>query len=194
MLSRDYCQRLDTRDLFGTTRNVLESQSEPVESSTSIYRGVLHGRNPITTFDGSVFSKHRETCSQKWRSEQGHTIPTPRFARKSSTWNLPSHAEGMFPHNYMVDQRRLQISELHFDKFPTPSTFLVLEDKVLVLVHPRKQCCGSKKSRWSIQWTISCRRAQFRNIISRISRCWTRRLPQHWTRSSTVPSSRRRSV
>ena len=25
--------------------------------------------------------------------------------------------------NSMADQRRLQISELHFDKFPTPSTF-----------------------------------------------------------------------
>ena len=27
------------------------------------------------------------------------------------------------PQNSMVDQQKLQISELHFDKFPTPSTF-----------------------------------------------------------------------
>ena len=56
MLSREYCQRLDTRDLLGTSGKVFENPSAPVESSTSIYRGVLHGRNHITTFDGSVFS------------------------------------------------------------------------------------------------------------------------------------------
>ena len=32
-------------------------------------------------------------------------------------------AEGVFPQNHVADQQRLQISELHFDKFPTPSTF-----------------------------------------------------------------------
>ena len=31
--------------------------------------------------------------------------------------------------NYLADQQRLQISDLHFDKFPTPATFL-LEGKV----------------------------------------------------------------
>ena len=32
--------------------------------------------------------------------------------------------------NYGADQQRLQISDLHFDKFPTPATFLVLEDNI----------------------------------------------------------------
>ena len=32
--------------------------------------------------------------------------------------------------NYGADQQRLQISDLHFDKFPTPATFCLLEDKV----------------------------------------------------------------
>ena len=31
--------------------------------------------------------------------------------------------EGRFSNNYVPDQQRLQISELHFDKFPTPTTF-----------------------------------------------------------------------
>ena len=32
--------------------------------------------------------------------------------------------------NYGADQQRLQISDLHFDKFPTPAIFCLLEDKV----------------------------------------------------------------
>ena len=32
-------------------------------------------------------------------------------------------AEAVYPQNYIADQRRLQILELHFGKFPTPSTF-----------------------------------------------------------------------
>ena len=32
-------------------------------------------------------------------------------------------SEGEFSKNCGADQQRLQISELHFDKFPTPATF-----------------------------------------------------------------------
>ena len=32
--------------------------------------------------------------------------------------------------NYGTDQQRLQISDLHFDNFPTPATFALLEDKI----------------------------------------------------------------
>ena len=39
---------------------------------------------------------------------------------------------------------------------------------VPVLAFPRKQCCGSKKWRWSIQWAILSHRDQFENIISLI--------------------------
>ena len=49
------------------------------------------------------------------------TCPLPSFARKPSTMN--SFFPGKGPQNCMADQQRLQIWELHFDKFPTPSTF-----------------------------------------------------------------------
>ena len=32
-------------------------------------------------------------------------------------------SEGRFSKNYGAEQQRLQISDLHFDKFPTPTTF-----------------------------------------------------------------------
>ena len=51
---------------------------------------------------------------------------------------------------------------------------------------------GSKKWRWSIQWTILNHRAQFRvKLISRILRCWMRGLRLLWTRSSRIPASRK---
>ena len=38
---------------------------------------------------------------------------------------------GDYSKNYGADQQRLQFSDLHFDKFPTPATFAcLLEDKV----------------------------------------------------------------
>ena len=69
-------------------------------------------------------------------------------------------SEGRFSNNYGADQQRLQISELHFDKFPTPTTFACWKVRFknwsYVLVHnfPRKPCCGSKKWRWLVQWII----------------------------------------
>ena len=52
------------------------------------------------------------------RDHQHRAIPTPRFARKFSTWNPPSLTEGIYPQNCMIELLRSQISSLHFDKFP----------------------------------------------------------------------------
>ena len=122
--SRDHCQRLDTRNLLGISGDVFGNSAAPIASTTSIQKGLLHGKNPVSSFDGSVFLSTGKPVARV-RSEEviKDTIPTPRFARKSSTWNPPSYAEGVYYQNYMVDHQRLEISELHFDKFPTPSTF-----------------------------------------------------------------------
>ena len=52
-----------------------------------------------------------------------------RDAKKKIAFSGPSarnsfvFSEGRFSKNYGADQQRLQISDLHFDKFPTPATF-----------------------------------------------------------------------
>ena len=79
--------------------------------------------------------------------------------------------------------------------------------KVPVPVLPRRLCYGSKKWRWSSRWTISSHHAQFKVIlISRILRCWTRRIAsalnkiiqkfplQKESQSRGTESSERRSV
>ena len=63
-----------------------------------------------------------ERANELERNPQNFTTPTPRFARKFSTWNLPSHAEGAYPQNCMDEQPRNQVPEMHFDKFPDPFT------------------------------------------------------------------------
>ena len=45
------------------------------------------------------------------------------FARKFTTLNLPSHAEGAQPQNCTAEQPRNQVPETDFDKFPDPFSF-----------------------------------------------------------------------
>ena len=54
----------------------------------------------------------RRTQNQDQRCQSGPS------AKKSAIFS-----GGDFPKNYGADQQRLKISDLHFDKFPTPATF-----------------------------------------------------------------------
>ena len=45
--SRNHCQRLDTRTLLGISGDVFENSAAPIQSTTSIQKGLLHGRNPV---------------------------------------------------------------------------------------------------------------------------------------------------
>ena len=58
----------------------------------------------------------------------GSTIPVPRFARRPPT--MCSFILVDIPQSSMVGQQRQQISELQFDKFRAPQSFLYLEDKI----------------------------------------------------------------
>ena len=61
------------------------------------------------------------------------------------------------PQNSVVGQQRQQISELQFDKFPNPSTFLCWKIRFKSQMTTcsdffRRLCYGSKKKRWSTHW------------------------------------------
>ena len=55
-------------------------------------------------------------------------IPMPTFAPRPLTTSSTMSVE--FPQNSMVGQQRQQISELQFDRFPKPSSFLVWKTRV----------------------------------------------------------------
>ena len=99
-------------------------------------------------------------------------IPTSRFPGKRSTWNSPSYAEGLHSQRFLVDYQRPQISELHFDKFPAPSTFSCWKIRFKTEVC---NCSGSPSE--AMLWIkeveivdklmIWCYCVQFRGIIAR---------------------------
>ena len=60
---------------------------------------------------------------QEMTNKNRGTIPMPTFAGRSST--VSSSIPLDFPQNSMVGQQRQQISELQFDKFHSPESFLV---------------------------------------------------------------------
>ena len=61
------------------------------------------------------------TCGER---QSPDTVLTPRFQPGPSAGNSFDPKEGRFLKNYGADQQRLQISELNFDKFPKPTTFV----------------------------------------------------------------------
>ena len=80
------------------------------------------------------------------------TISMPTLAARPSTMRSTIPVKSR--QNSMVGQ---QISELQFDKFPNPQSFLVwkYDSKIkwpLVLIFHQKRCYGSKKWRWLIHW------------------------------------------
>ena len=52
----------------------------------------------------------------------------PTFAGRPPTMSSLTAVE--FQQNYVVGQQKQQMSELQFDKFPSPQSFSVLEDKI----------------------------------------------------------------
>ena len=60
------------------------------------------------------------TCGERQIPD---TVFNPRFQTGPSAGNSFDPKEGRFSNKYEADQQRLQISELHIDKFPSPATF-----------------------------------------------------------------------
>ena len=79
----------------------------------------VHMVNPCCRVRGKTAARFDEPNKET----QSFTIPDPRFARNMPTVNLPSSAQEVYPHLFMVGQRKNHISELQFEKFPTPPTF-----------------------------------------------------------------------
>ena len=172
MLSRDKPWPLDTWNTSEIQENVFDSPRAVIDSSSTPYQGMLHswnqsaiGGNPVRDSTGKPVAR----CEERNRE----TIPTPRFERRPSTMTFFFPGGGTFPQNYVAGQQRLQISELQFDKFTTPSTFSCWKIKI------------QSPSKCLFQFTLGDNvkdqssgdgrfgGAQFRVIlISRILRCW----------------------
>ena len=97
-------------DTYGISGNVF---ANPVASSTAPYPQEL---NPWS----SQVSEH---TSPHVMSESQTPVQDQRCQSGPSARNSLISSGGDSSKNYGADQQRLQISDLHFDKFPTPATF-----------------------------------------------------------------------
>ena len=103
----------DIWNTHGISGNVFVN---PPASSSSPYPG---GFNPwISNVTGDT-SPH--VTSERQIPD---TTLDPRCQSGPSARNSSDPKEGRFSKDSGTDQQRLQISELHFDKFPTPTTFV----------------------------------------------------------------------
>ena len=97
-------------DTHGISGNVF---ANPTASSSAPYP---QESNPWI----SIVSDH---TSPHVMSESQTPVQDQRGQSRPSARNSFDPSEGRFSNNYGADQQRLQISDLHFDKFPNPATF-----------------------------------------------------------------------
>ena len=99
-------------DTHGISGNVFVN---PDASSSAPYPQELHQWN--SSIEEPL---HSSTVEKSERQKQDQDL---RCESGPSAKDSVIFSEGDSPKNYGADQQRLQISDLHFDKFPTPATF-----------------------------------------------------------------------
>ena len=125
MLSRDQRLPLDTWNLSEPQGNVFGKPRPMFDSSQRPCQGILHSTTPSA-------GKYRATCCKRWRTNWEHDY-------NSDVWEKAVNHEFFLASGnsteYMAGQQRLQISELQFDNFSTPSSFMYWKDQIQ---NPRK--------------------------------------------------------
>ena len=141
----------------------------PVKEFFTLGIKVLQVGNPCETVQGDLLRKVKNNLEAQ--------LLLPSFARRPPTMNSFFPADG--PQKCLADQQRLQISDLHIDKFPHNLNVFMLEDKIQ---HPRKflfrfSLGGNVMNQRSGDCRFGGRSKVIAFIsISRILRCWTRGL------------------
>ena len=142
LLSRDKRLPLDTWNQSGVQENAFGNQFSTFDSPRDFPQRI----------SSDNAERNREAVSHQLEgkasltSEDGQnygTIPMPTFCVKIV---------------YVIGQQRQQMSELKFDKFPNPQSFLVWKTLFKSQVSngsdfPSDACYGSKRWRWLILWT-----------------------------------------
>ena len=123
-------------DTHGKSGNVV---ANPDASSSALYPQEL---NPWSS--GLSESIHSSTAE---KNENETPVQDQRCQSGPSAKNSVIPSEGDSSKNYGADQQRLQISDLHFGKFPTPSTFACWKIRFKIEV-----CTCSQFPTEAMQW------------------------------------------
>ena len=155
--------------------------------STSVFFVTLSRR--IQSLDFQRDERH--TCGERQIPD---TVLTPWFQPGPSAGNSFDPEEGRFLKNYGADQQWLQISELHFDKFPTLTTFACW-----MIRFKTEDCICSQFPAEALLWIKEVEMVESvddlkssRSIKELMVQTLTRELLQHWTKLSRIPASRKK--
>ena len=121
LLSRDKRLPLDTESIWISGKRfwkLIFTFDSPRDYSQRIQADDVQRNREAAPEEGRTKTIH----TSEDRQNQG-TIPKPTFATRPLTTSSTIPVE--LPQNYMVGQQRQQISELQFDTFPHPQSFLV---------------------------------------------------------------------
>ena len=122
-------------DTHGISGNVF---ADPYASSSAPYPQELHQLN------SSEEPLHSSTVEKSERPEQNQDL---RCQSRPSAKDSVIFSGGDSSKNYGADQQRLQISDLHFDKSPTPATFACWKIRFKTEV-----CTSSQFPTEAMQW------------------------------------------
>ena len=119
MLSRSLeCQAATTgRQIFGIRRVYRETFLQIHE------RLLRHLTRKSQILGSLLYVRTHITACNEVNAKTPDTTFDPRCRSGPSARNSVVPSEGRFSKNYGADQQRLEISELHLDKFSTPATF-----------------------------------------------------------------------
>ena len=122
MLSRDKRLPFDTWNASGFQENAFGDQFSTFGSPQDHHQGIHHCA-PQRERGSVPQAAKSETLFARDDKQNRGTIPMPTLAGRPSTMSSAIPVD--FLQNSMVGQQRQQISELQFDTFPDPLTFLV---------------------------------------------------------------------
>ena len=125
------------RDTSGTSGNVF---AHPQASSSAPYPQELN-----STWKKTIEEPiHMSTAEKSGRPKRDQDL---RCQSGPSAKDSVIFSGGDYSKNYGADQQRLQISDLHFDKFPTPATFACWKKRFKTEV-----CTCSQFPTEAVQW------------------------------------------
>ena len=118
----------------------------------------------------------------------------PRCQSGLSAWNSFDPKEGKFSKDSVEDQQRLQISDLHFDKFPTQILDCwKIMFKTEVCTCSRKVCYGSNKEVEMVESVDDLKSSRsIGGALCPDLSYTTKELLHHWTKSCRKPSFKKK--
>ena len=140
--------QLDFREIHQQSLTEMEELRKFQSSTfdTLARRKLIEDQNTILELWGTTIEEplHMSTAKKSERPEQNRDL---RCQTGPSAKDSVIFSGGDSSKNYGADQQRLQISDLHFDKFPTPATFACWKIRFKTEV-----CTCSKFPSEAMQW------------------------------------------